>query len=301
MNTQAFFERFDRHSRLYACLLVFAYVMINNTINATSDWMEATRDGRTPHIELWEPFVWEYTSAISTFILIPLLFLYFQRFPLSFHGVLKQVGVHFAASVAFSFSHTGLMVGLRKLAYATVERGYDFGNLSTELLYEYRKDAWGYLLFMVLYHGYQFIYSRLKGEAKLIYQQPSQSLNEQSVLVDEPANDETLEAPEHLLVKKLDKEFLVKVEDIDWLESSGNYVNLHCQGRIYPLRATLKGLLSRLDDSGFCRVHRSAGVNINKVASIAPNSNGDATILLSSGSEVVMSRRYRDEFKQRVS
>ena len=48
---------------------------------------------------------------------------------------------------------------------------------------------------------------------------------------------------------------------LDWLESSGNYVNLYIGTSIYPLRTTLTALSEQLEDKGFCRVHRSHGAN----------------------------------------
>ena len=56
------------------------------------------------------------------------------------------------------------------------------------------------------------------------------------------------------LVKKLGKEFIIKVDDIEWLESSGNYVNLHIKGRIYPIRSTLNLLIEQISHKGFCRI-----------------------------------------------
>jgi DNA-binding LytR/AlgR family response regulator len=46
---------------------------------------------------------------------------------------------------------------------------------------------------------------------------------------------ESLERPQRFLVRKLGKEFLVAVNDIERLEAQGNYVNLHVRGRAYPL------------------------------------------------------------------
>ena len=106
---------------------------------------------------------------------------------------------------------------------------------------------------------------------------------------------------DRLLVKKLGKEFIIKVEDIEWLESCGNYVNLHIKERIYPTRATLSGLITQISDKGFCRIHRSYGINLDAVDSIAPQPSGDSEVKLKNGKILNLSRRYRDEFKVRLS
>lgn len=63
---------FQRYQTWYAALFLCSYVFINNTINASSNIMEAQRDGELPFM-IWEPFVWEYSSAIGTLLLFPAL------------------------------------------------------------------------------------------------------------------------------------------------------------------------------------------------------------------------------------
>lgn len=106
-----------------------------------------------------------------------------------------------------------------------------------------------------------------------------------------------LKAPGHFLVKKLDKEFLIRVVEIEWLEASGNYVNLHSKGRIYPLRATLSNTLLQLSSKGFSRIHRSLAVNHKAIDSIRYDSSGDGDILLKSGQQLALSRRYKEAFR----
>jgi len=90
------------------------------------------------------------------------------------------------------------------------------------------------------------------------------------------------------------------ISDIEWLESSGNYVNLHIKGRIYPTRTTMSNLINQISDKGFCRIHRSYGVNLDSIDSITPLSSGDSEIKLNSGQLLNLSRRYKDELKSRL-
>ena len=280
------FERFDKHQTIYLSLLISLYLLINNSINATSDWMETTRDG-SPDFALWEPFVWEYSSALSNLLLLPVIFMLWQRMPLSLLRVKTQILKHLLLSLLFSAAHVAIMVMLREVAYWLAGGNYDFGPVFREFIYEYRKDAWAYVFFLGIYHLYHFVYRRLKGEANLIDA--------------ESVNHKYPQAPEHLLVKKLDREFLVRVADIEWMESSGNYVNLHSAGRIYPLRATLAELTERLRSKGFSRIHRSHAVNHYAIDHISYQPSGDGEIQLKSGHKLNLSRRYKDEFKQKLS
>lgn len=283
------FERFDQHKIFYSYLAFALYLLINNGINASSDWLESNRDGQAT-FHLWEPFVWEYTSALSTLILVPFLVLLFNRLPLKPAQWRRQVAVHLVATIIFSLAHVCLMVWFREMIYWFTEQNYDFGPWMRELWYEYRKDAWGYLIFLAAYHVLKEIYQRLKGEANLIQE------NE-----DIEPNQTNQPTPKHLLVKKLDKEFLVKVDDIEWIESSGNYVNLHSRGRIYPLRSTLTQIVERLAPIGISRVHRSLAVNHNAIDNISYQPSGDGELQLKCGKTLSVSRRYKDQLKFALS
>jgi DNA-binding LytR/AlgR family response regulator len=81
----------------------------------------------------------------------------------------------------------------------------------------------------------------------------------------------------------------VKVDNIEWMESAGNYVNLQSGGRIYPLRFTLVDLSKRLAEKGFCRTHHSFAVNFSAIDHISyqPSGDGDISLKKWHGSGVV--------------
>ncbi|MGB1297613.1 MAG: LytTR family DNA-binding domain-containing protein [Psychrobium sp.] len=273
------FQRFKTAYEVGAiCLLFF----INSVLLATSTIMEASRNSKDLSFSVWEPFVWEFSSAISALLLFPLIIVAFKRWPIGWGRIAHTLKMVVIGSIAFSLLHVAIMVALREGVYWLVGKDYDFGDFWFELLYEYRKDLWSFIGFVTFIQGYDFIFSRLQGEATAVADSE-----------DEPE----VKMLERLLVKKLGKEFIVNVKDIEWLESSGNYVNLHIKGRIYPMRATLTKLISQLEAQGFCRVHRSAAVNMSNIESIEPTGNGDSEITLISGKKLSLSRRFKDEFK----
>ena len=136
-------------------------------------------------------------------------------------------------------------------------------------------------MFIFAIKSYGFINSRLQGEASPISEGEESSL---------PVN------VDRLLIKKLGKEFIIKVEDVQWLESAGNYVNLHIDDRIYPLRFTLGKLSEELAAKGFCRIQR-----LDAIESITPLSSGDSEVKLITGKVLTLSRRYKDNFKSQLS
>jgi hypothetical protein len=283
-NAKSVFERFDQRPAVYSYLLLALYFLINAGINASSVWMEHSRNPANS-LSVWEPIVWEYSSTISTLLLCPLLFYWFNRYPVKLVCIRRQMLAHLVGTLVFSVLHVSIMVLLRELIYDWQGGNYNFGPLLREFFYEYRKDAWGYIWFLFIYQLIMFGCSRLKGEAHLLDNA-------------EDANEPQLSAaPEHFLVKKLDKEFLIHTDDIEWLEASGNYVNLHSKGRIYPLRGTLQHTLQQLSSKGFSRIHRSLAVKHSAIDSIEYDSSGDGDILLKCGKKLALSRRYKEAFR----
>jgi DNA-binding LytR/AlgR family response regulator len=112
---------------------------------------------------------------------------------------------------------------------------------------------------------------------------------------------EPVERPERFLVRKLGKEFLVAANDIEWLQASANYVNLHVRGRDYPLRTTMAAIEPRLDPARFVRVHRSYMVNLDCLQEIEPLETGDARLRMRDGQLLPCSRRYRSALRGRVA
>jgi two-component system, LytTR family, response regulator len=101
---------------------------------------------------------------------------------------------------------------------------------------------------------------------------------------------------QRLLVPAGEKQIVLDVSRIDWLEAEQNYVRLHVGSSSYLIRATLAGLEERLDPARFIRIHRSRIVNVEQVREIHPWSHGDQLVVLQDGTELLMSRRYRDRW-----
>jgi hypothetical protein len=277
-------HHFQKYKFSYEVLGIFGYLFINSVILATSVIMEANRSG-VPSFQLWEPFVWEFSSAIATILLLPACVWLLKKQPFNWSKIKYSLTVYFICSLFFSIVHVSVMVAIREIIYWTQSLNYDFGNILIEFIYEYRKDLMSFISLLVVIKGYGFIVSRLQGEASPIAVGEEENITQRF---------------DRLLVKKLGKEFIVKVEDVEWLESSGNYVNLHSKGRIYPTRTTLTQLISQIEEQGFCRIHRSYAVNLNNIDSITPLSSGDSEVKLNNGKILNLSRRYKDAFKSKL-
>lgn len=274
-------QHFLKHQYLWATALLVGWFSINVLVLATTTIMEFVRAGDS--IPAWEPFCWEISSQVIILLLIPIGIFISDRWleKLNFKARLLA---HAVLTVPFSALHIAGMVGIRQLWYSVMGSHYEFGNLFVELLYEYRKDAQSYLTIALIIFGYRFIVRRLQGEASYL------AKGEES----ESAEPES--PPERLLIKKLGREFLIQTADIEWIEASGNYANLHIKGSVYPMRITMDRV-EKLLPNNFTRIHRSSIVNLEHIQEIQPLDTGDYQVTLRNQKILTLSRRYREEFK----
>lgn len=97
-----------------------------------------------------------------------------------------------------------------------------------------------------------------------------------------------------LAVKGDGRVTLLPVRDIDWVEAQKDYVRLHVGKQAHVIRETMKTLETQLDPGRFVRIHRSTIVNIERVRELQQMFKGDYVVILHDGTELKLSRGYRD-------
>jgi two-component system, LytTR family, response regulator len=88
--------------------------------------------------------------------------------------------------------------------------------------------------------------------------------------------------------------FRVDVDTIERIDAAGDYMCIYTADNSLILRETMKDLEKRLDPRVFQRVHRSTIVNLGLVREVKPHTNGECFLVLDSGTQVKVSRSYRD-------
>lgn len=275
------FESFQHWRRSFEIAFWPVFFIVNTVFNGVVSEMDH------PHVAAWQPWVWESSSSAVMLALVPALVYVSRRWPIRFETWQRNLPRHLAYSVVFSLLHVLGMVALRKMAYAVAGQHYDFGAWWSDFGYEYLKDIRSYFWMLAGIGLYRFWVVRFQGEARLLAEPD----------VGPPV--EPVEQPERFLVRKLGKEFLLAAREIEWLQASGNYVNLHVRGRDYPLRVTMAAIEARLDQQYFVRVHRSYVVNLDFLTEIEPLDTGDARLLMRDGVKIPCSRRYRSALRER--
>lgn len=101
-----------------------------------------------------------------------------------------------------------------------------------------------------------------------------------------------------LTVKTNDKVVVLKITDIDSIESAGNYVAVNVGKESHILRETLNALEAQLDPENFLRVSRSALVNLDRVRELQPMFKGEHIIVLQNGKRILMTRGLLRDVEQ---
>jgi two-component system, LytTR family, response regulator len=104
-----------------------------------------------------------------------------------------------------------------------------------------------------------------------------------------------------LIVKSAGQILFLQPAEIDWIEAADYYACLHVGARTHLLRRSLSELEQDLDPRFFCRVHRSAIVNLARISTLQWNHNGEYEALLDNGRALPISRRYRKHLQSAVA
>lgn len=106
-----------------------------------------------------------------------------------------------------------------------------------------------------------------------------------------------MKAPDRLVVKSAGQVSFIKVSDVDWIEADDYYARLHVGANGYLIRRSLAELEQELEQRSFCRIHRSAIANTARIKALKLNSEGEYNVVLESGAELRLSRRYRKKLQ----
>lgn len=105
---------------------------------------------------------------------------------------------------------------------------------------------------------------------------------------------------ERIAVKSSGDVLFLKANEVDWIEAADYYACLHVGPKTHMLRRSLTELESELDQQKFCRVHRSAIVNLERVRALSLGVDGEYEVLLEGEIRLPLSRRYRRLLQSRL-
>jgi two-component system LytT family response regulator len=106
-------------------------------------------------------------------------------------------------------------------------------------------------------------------------------------------------APARITIRDRGRIVVLDATSIDWLQSDGDYVRLHAGRATYLHHEALASLLGKLPAT-FVRVHRSAAVNVERIRELEPLTNGDYSLVLTTGARLKVSRTHRAELSRHI-
>ncbi len=106
--------------------------------------------------------------------------------------------------------------------------------------------------------------------------------------------------PNRLIIRDGGRILFVDLDELTWIESAGNYVKLHVEGKSYLQRETMRAMEERLPGELFVRISRSALVNLSKVTEFRLRSKGSYVVHLRGGGTLVSSRHYRENIERTI-
>lgn len=104
----------------------------------------------------------------------------------------------------------------------------------------------------------------------------------------------------HLFVQKSEKLFNLPVEEILFLEASGDYTIITAKADQYVSSSGIGKLEELLNPDIFLRVHRSTIVNINHLKEIERHFNGGLLVKMHNGKSFPVSRTYAKLIRKKV-
>jgi hypothetical protein len=219
-----------------------------------------------PHLGLLGPVIWEGSSWISVIAFFWIPWIAYRLAPPAVRPRWWLL-LHLPAALVYSLAHVGGFILLRDLAYRIAGSVYNFGSFVPQFLYELRKDALGYGLFIA---GFALIEHLLR----------------QQQLIATPGQTLTFDIRDGAKLRR------VRLSDILAITSAGNYVEFAlADGRRLLMRSPLSAVESDLSGRGFVRTHRSWLVNEAAVTGLEPQGSGDYGVVLGSLT-APLSRRF---------
>jgi hypothetical protein len=222
-----------------------------------------------------------YSWAILT---VPVL-LFARRLPLDRLKWPRFLIVHTSAAVFFSLVQLGIYLCIARILFASRDRGlWDFYEFLIANEFQSSVLVYFAIVSAITVHDRLFNYRQLKKQRErqeTVPSHPPTAANGSNGFI------------RRIPVKESGKIVLVDTDKVIWIESYGNYVFLHTAERRFLYRETMAAMEKKLDPEHFVRIRRSTIVKVDQIKELHPTDNGEFEIVLSGGSVVVSTRRYR--------
>ncbi|MBC3807924.1 response regulator transcription factor [Undibacterium seohonense] len=103
---------------------------------------------------------------------------------------------------------------------------------------------------------------------------------------------------QQVAIRSLGEIELLSLDQVGYVSTAGNYVELHAKQGCKLLRVTMNTLEQKLDPAIFVRIHRGYIVRATHIVKLSNFTNGAAKLILSCGTTLPVSRAYLQTVKE---
>lgn len=126
-------------------------------------------------------------------------------------------------------------------------------------------------------------------------------ISEENQTPESVANNNKLSSGDRILIKDGDKVWFIKIDEVRYFESEGNYVKVHFEKFRPLILRSLNSLEERLDEKLFFRANRKFIINLQHIVNIESWFNGGLQVELTCSTKIEISRRQTIRFKDQFS
>ena len=131
----------------------------------------------------------------------------------------------------------------------------------------------------------------VRARDQVVRQTPAETTRRLMALLEHSPRTEHLS---RIAVRDRHRVRFIKTVDVDWIESSGNYVVVHAGREKHIVRETLAAFEAQLAPREFARLSRSAIVRLDRVQHIEPAFDNEHVVVLADGTRLTMTRGVRE-------
>lgn len=117
-------------------------------------------------------------------------------------------------------------------------------------------------------------------------------------LLEDIRKDKEKDYLNRLVVKKDERYIFLNINQVFWIESNKNYVNINTENDTFLYRNSLSAIEARLDPARFFKINRFSIVNIDCIKEVQEMFKGDMLIILKNKTRLTIGRRNRKKLKE---
>ncbi len=103
-----------------------------------------------------------------------------------------------------------------------------------------------------------------------------------------------------LPVKMGGRIYFIREEEVQYIVASGYYIEIYANGKKHLLRQSLRGMIQRLDEKKFLRIHRSVIISLKYLKEITKQGASDFNVKMDDGASFKISKSYKGNVFEQI-